>query len=44
MKNILYNIFFNTEKPLGIQNFHLYFEPVFQRWIVVSKAKALQVS
>jgi BAI1-associated protein 3 len=32
------------EKPLGMQNFHLWFEPFIQRWISVSKAKAVQVS
>lgn len=31
------------EKPLGMHDFHLWFEPFIQRWISVSKAKALQV-
>lgn len=30
------------EKPLGIQNFHLWFESIIQLWIAVSKIKALQ--
>ncbi|XP_055611550.1 BAI1-associated protein 3 isoform X2 [Uranotaenia lowii] len=30
------------EKPLGLQNFHEWFEPAIQRWISVSKTKAIQ--
>ncbi|EDO63740.1 AGAP005816-PA [Anopheles gambiae str. PEST] len=30
------------EKPLGLQNFHEWFEPAVQRWISVSKTKAIQ--
>lgn len=30
------------EKPLGIQCYHLWFEPIVQLWIAVSKTKALQ--
>lgn len=30
------------EKPLALQNFHEWFEPALQRWIMVSKARALQ--
>jgi len=30
------------EKPLGIQNYHLWFESIIQLWIAVSKNKALQ--
>lgn len=30
------------EKPLALQNFHEWFEPALQRWILVSKARALQ--
>ncbi len=30
------------EKPLALQNYHEWFEPAIQRWIMVSKAKALQ--
>lgn len=30
------------EKPLALQNYHEWFEPALQRWITVSKAKALQ--
>lgn len=29
------------EKPLGIQNYHLWFESIIQLWIAVSKNKAL---
>lgn len=29
------------EKPLGIQNYHLWFDSIIQLWIVVSKNKAL---
>jgi BAI1-associated protein 3 len=29
------------EKPLGIQNYHLWFEQIIQLWIAVSKSKAL---
>ena len=29
------------EKPLGIQNYHLWFEQIIQLWIAVSKNKAL---
>lgn len=29
------------EKPLGIQNYHLWFESMIQLWIAVSKTKAL---
>ncbi|XP_055527058.1 BAI1-associated protein 3 isoform X4 [Wyeomyia smithii] len=30
------------EKPLGLQNFHEWFEPAVQRWISISKTKAIQ--
>lgn len=30
------------EKPLALQNYHEWFEPALERWIMVSKAKALQ--
>lgn len=30
------------EKPLSLQNFHEWFQPSVERWIMVSKAKALQ--
>lgn len=30
------------EKPLALQNYHEWFEPAMERWIMVSKAKALQ--
>lgn len=30
------------ENPLALQNYHEWFEPALERWIMVSKAKALQ--
>lgn len=30
------------EKPLALQNFYEWFEPAVQRWLMISKAKALQ--
>lgn len=30
------------EKPLSLQNYHEWFQPSVERWIMVSKAKALQ--
>lgn len=30
------------EKPLALQNYYEWFEPALQRWIMVSKARALQ--
>lgn len=30
------------EKPLGLQNFHEWFDSVLHRWVIVSKAKQIQ--
>uniref|UniRef100_T1GHI7 C2 domain-containing protein n=1 Tax=Megaselia scalaris TaxID=36166 RepID=T1GHI7_MEGSC len=30
------------EKPLGLENYHEWFTPLVEKWLVISKAKALQ--